>query len=212
MTSTRCGRARAGLFALAFLATTAPTVAVAVPIVTQDPAAFAAATAGLTFTQQDFEDVPGAFTPLGTSRSYPGFTIGNPSGMVGVDPSNFCQAGRCIGLANEDSVTFQFGSPIVAMSFYVADLDNLLGQIFVDGTLRGSVTSGDANSSSPGFVGIYDLAGSFSQILLDAPAGTQTYAVDTVRFAAAPAAVPEPTTLVLLGSGLIGALWHRRRR
>ena len=89
-----------------------------------------------------------------------------------------------------------------------------VGQAFVsffgrDGSLIEAITLSGLSDQSYGFVrdgGVWDIAG-FSVYNND-PAGIS---IDNLRFDAPATSVPEPSTLIIVGSGLLGMVVLRRR-
>ena len=126
-------------------------------------------------------------------------TNGNP---VGVGPLSLTFA---LGGYNFVGAYFQ-------QDYYGAFTANLE---FYNGTnLLGSVTESGVSSGTPGtamFIGGYDVNGpNITRVVCSETAGSHTtdFAIGTLYYGV----VPEPGTMVLLGSGLIGLAGFARRR
>lgn len=139
---------------------------------------------------------------LVTDNSLP---LSFPNGLGKVDPGFF---------VGGESLTFSFASPIVAFGININTFATAPGSYGIMTDLLDAALSGF--DPFPGFG-----TGQFVGLTLDTPFTSVTFAnpsdftytLDDLTYASA-SAVPEPATLVLLGSGLFGmaACVRRRRR
>jgi hypothetical protein len=79
-------------------------------------------------------------------------------------------------------------------------------QIFVAGGARHSESAHSSGSNN-----LYDEAGDFSAYVADNATGP-TFTNFAFRLTESPAAVPEPATMTLLGTGILGMVYRKRRR
>lgn len=154
----------------------------------------------------------------GTTVSFDGaglFVVGSPF------PAAFNSLNNNVLFDSDDTVTplnVNFGNNIATLSFNFA-LDTFEAAtpfslaFFFGATPVGSVTA--TGTVSPGFFfpeGLTSFSGPiFNRVVLSSTA--QNFAIDNLEFTVAPTtAVPEPTSLVLFGTGVAGLIAKARRR
>lgn len=166
-------------------------------------ALFAAATPGANTITFESSLPSGVTVTGGTTATN---CIGNSDNLYGfnttLDGANF----RCV---LGESVTFTFTKAIDAFGLYITGLQSSLALnqtlTFTDGSSQSispaSISSGGA------FLGFTDFGKSISSVTYNA--GNDVLALDDIRFHVAE--VPEPTTVALLGLGLLGFAASRRK-
>lgn len=132
-----------------------------------------------------------------------------PSNGGGVIASNWLYSqGNYAGL----SFAAAFTTDITRVGFYLENWPSQTAtiELFEGITSLGSITYHTASLTAE-FVGIQDLAGFNGMVLSDTTQGDGFYAIDDFRFGSGAQAVPEPTTMLLLGLGMIGVAGVRRK-
>jgi len=109
-------------------------------------------------------------------------------------------------------LNFSLSGSATAVGLWVTDVGPLGGfviTLFDGATNVGSFTFG-AQTVPDSFVGLTSSL-AFNRVFVDAENEFDSWGLDDLTLSS-PSAVPEPTTLALIGSGLAGALVRRRRR
>jgi len=116
------------------------------------------------------------------------------------------------------TLAFAFDDPINSWGAYITGLGTAAGDLHIvydDGTVQDHAVSGNSSGGSI-FFGLTDAGKQFSQVALELRGVTSTsrdnYSVDDMRYVGTgEPAIPEPTTLALLGLGLLGVVRKRRK-
>jgi hypothetical protein len=126
---------------------------------------------------------------------------------------------------NGEFIMMDFAAPVTALGLYIvgAPQANVPGDFSLAAIGSGGLVNGSPELFLPDgdayFLGIIDPAGFSQAIVVGAgvcgpPTCQYVWNVDDIRTVAAPAAVPEPSTLLLLtpaAAGFIRMAWRRRR-
>jgi len=146
-----------------------------------------------------------------------GGVIGDATAVCAT-PDLHCYATSPTNVYRNNGATFNFATPIDSFGAFFTGWQ-LGGQTITIEYLSGGteVLNMPAGDSSGGtlFFGFTDFGASITSIAYTAGSGSSTDAVgfDDVRFGSGEyTSVPEPTTLVLLGTGLLIVVRSRRRR
>jgi hypothetical protein len=161
------------------------------------------------------------YAPIGVifasdnSGTWDGLSNGNPGnwGLEGTNGPSFLGNN---GLNNSGTyvTSIFFSAPVSNVSFDVSRSNGsspgqtLTASVYEGATLLGSltVTLGNINNWSLITFGL----GGIDKVILDgSDVGLSPYGVDNLQFTAG--AVPEPATMLLIGSGLLGLLGFRRK-
>ena len=206
------------LFATFFVATASPALAAPI-LVTQ--AAFDSSETLITFNALGNEvPIANQFAAQGVTFSGPVWSMTNggdliqfPSNGGGVIASNYRYSNLVVP---GSAIDITFSTDVTRVGFFQETNagDDLLVTVFRDGVITGSFAIDNPNGVLADFFGVSDLLG-IDRILIDAQVNVNRFVgFDDLRFGGtvAPAAVPEPGTLLLLGSGAAGLLARRKRR
>ncbi len=177
-----------------------------------------------------FESAPvGSFTSLtvapgvtisGTSRAGNNQAISNTfdAAFPSLDGYNTTSGGSNFVEMIGGSLTFTFSTPVQFFGAYLSGVQNFVQDTFTfsDGSVQTIDVPEAGTSNNTGelvFVGFTDAGKSVSSITVNAGAnGFDAIGVDDVRFQSGVAAVPEPSSVVLLLPVLIFAVRSRRKR
>ncbi|WP_165074308.1 PEP-CTERM sorting domain-containing protein [Paludisphaera rhizosphaerae] len=206
------------LFGIAFMTTVASTQAASTIYTTSS--SFTAAAPGTTL--QNFDSSPNDFSP---PISVTGFTVsqyGSNQGLYLGNTSYGTNQALEITTNTGGGITFTFASAITAFAFNVYDLGTLTGTTSLTYSLSngssfdsGSFITG-YHSNSHGveqFFGLTSTIG-FTSISIANSQDGDVVDFDNVRYGFATTAVPEPSSIALLGAGLgfVGVRLVRGRR
>ena len=149
---------------------------------------------GITYTTNDGTAlVTNAFLPLSTPNT------------LGEDVNGFFLA--------SDLMTFTFSSPITAFGISINTFDaSTGGYVAADdtGNVIGSFFDPFPGFGTGEFVG-YTSTTPFSSVTISAPGGF-AYTLDDLAYGGSGGTVPEPSSLLLLGSGVVGLAGMIRRK
>ena len=142
-----------------------------------------------------------------------GGSITSVSGCGALCGFNTTPAGSMFLLLHGGSTTFSFANPIDAFGVYITGLQtDLVPQetlTFSDGSSRAIDTPASVRGGGA-FLGFTDFGASIVSVTYNAT--NDIVALDDVRYDVPNATVPEPATLGLLGLGLAGIGFARRRK
>lgn len=171
------------------------------------------------YTEKFETQTPGTtnfLSSLGTIDAH--FTVENIGAAAGIGANNF--AGGTNGLHVYTNLAIEYSSPVNALGFYGQDWGDVGGQLnmtlsYLNGSHRDILipSSVNAPSGSVLYFGLIDTLNSITRAEFNKIGYTgDLMGFDNFTVAKNPVAVPEPSTLLLLGSGLIGLVaWGRKR-
>lgn len=135
------------------------------------------------------------------------------AGLVGIWDGNFAPGDLLLYTDQSGPLTLTFDAPVQSVGAQIAA--NVYGpftaqvQAFDNSTLLGTFTENgvetDSADNSAIFLGVMDTAPTITSMVYSLT-GSTDFAINQVTLSAPPASVPEPTSFVMLATGLYGLL------
>jgi len=212
------------VFGLAILLLIGTRPAAAAPITYANEAAFIGAAGGLGFESFEALTATNSVSPAFTATLAAFTLVGNPqagvfdqadyAGTHAIDGKNYFE----VEGGAQQFLTFTFLSPIKAFGVTITDYGDTPHDgaplTFTTNTgVTGTAALNGANANDQ-FFGLIDNTNPFSTLTLRTGVGPfgEPFSVDAVRFSTSETnAVPEPATVLLVGSGIVAAMRKRRR-